>query len=823
MISALNTVVNPEEELVQRQIQLEEDYTRRGIARARAMIEDALANGGIMNLPLSQRMLSACFETASNAIEAVRSEKTSGVGGKYRKFLRLLPLDVLTTISICTMFESFTYESSHSTSRRESAQSVMSALGRNVQAELLSLQLRAVAPAYMDRVFEYLTERKTKSPTHIMRTLRASAERVHYGHEPWDNAQNIAVGRLLCEAVFETGLFQWVQAGTQGLYYLAPADGVGEAFQQLIESADTVSIKPPMLVPPSPHTDMWDGGYLTPIDRRGTYRNTHIDRAQLREVAEAFKEAKPILAALNKAQDTPYRINKDVLHWVQRARAEGVGIGMPRSTPNPKPEWYLDGVPKEDYTELQMGHFQEWKAKMSRWYTDERKRTSQLRNLMTTLDMAEEFKNEKHLYFPTCSDWRYRLYFKSSLHPQGTDLQKALLEFGRGKPLGERGLFWLKVHVATCFGYDKTLFEDRAAWADSNFSNIEQLTISPFDCPAFAEADSPWCLLAAAIDLVNAVRSGCPEEYISRVAVAMDATNSGGQHLSALLRDPVGGRLTNLYWEGAEQKADLYMDVKQRTDVKVAQDLDKEDFVIQAAFWRENAITRSMTKRPSMTYFYSATVRSCSDYVLEGALDEGYEGTDTHSLWNLSCYLAPRMRSAIEEANPAAAAVMKYLQTITRKVPVQNHVQWKTPLGGLVMNRYAESENTRVRIDCMNIQKIVAFRRDFKRCNRRKAASGIAPNFVHSLDSTHLMMVVNAATGLDIVPIHDSLATHAADVDALHKHIREQFVRLYTEHDMLLDITKAAMDAGADLTDVDMPQPGTLDINQVLESPFFFC
>ena len=139
------------------------------------------------------------------------------------------------------------------------------------------------------------------------------------------------------------------------------------------------------------------------------------------------------------------------------------------------------------------------------------------------------------------------------------------------------------------------------------------------------------------------------------------------------------------------------------------------------------------------------------------------------------------------------------------------------------MNRYAESENTRVRIDCMNIQKIVAFRRDFKRCNRRKAASGIAPNFVHSLDSTHLMMVVNAATGLDIVPIHDSLATHAADVDALHKHIREQFVRLYTEHDMLLDITKAAMDAGADLTDVDMPQPGTLDINQVLESPFFFC
>lgn len=817
MISALNTVMNPEEELVRRQIQIEQDYERRGIERARALIESSMQNGGIMNLPMAQRMLGAAYETASTAIEEVRNERHSGVGGKYRKFLRLIPLDVLTTLTMCTMFEAFT-----NTSRNSSAQSVMAALGRNVQAELLALQLRTTAPAYMDRVFEYLTERRTTSTTHIMRTLRASAENVHYGHEPWTNTQNIAVGKLLCNAVFSTGLFKWVPAGPQGVFNLAPADDVQEAFQDLIASADTVSIKPPMLVPPSAHTNMWDGGYLTPIDRRGTYRNAHIDRKRVCEVAEAFKNADQILLALNRAQNVPYRINKDILYWVQRARAEGVGTGMPRSVPNPKPEWYLDGVPKEEYTELQMDHFTEWKCKMSRWYSDDRKRVSQLRGLVVTLEMAEEFKDEKYLYFPTCVDWRYRLYFKSSLHPQGSDLQKALLEFGRGKPLGERGLFWLKVHVATCFGYDKTLFEDRAAWVDANYAEIEQLASRPFDRPAFAAADSPWCLLAAAIDLVNAVNSGCPEEYISRIPVAMDATNSGGQHLSALLRDPVGGRLTNLYWEGNDKKADLYMDVKQRTDIKVAQDLDKEEYVIQSSYWRENEITRGMTKRPSMTYFYSATVRSCSDYVFEGATAEGYEGTDTNSLWNLSCYLAPRMRQAIEEANPAAAAVMQYLQTLARRVPATAHLQWLTPLGGLVMNRYCENEQTKVRVDCMNMTSIVAHNRDFNHCNKRKAASGISPNFVHSLDSTHLMMVICAAPDLCIVPIHDSLATHACDVDILHRVIREQFVRLYEEHDVLLDITKAAADAGADLEDLDMPAQGSLDIRQVLESPFFF-
>lgn len=822
MISALNTVVVPEEALVKRQLELEETYKIRGIERARKLITDALQNGGIMNLPMTQRMLASAYDVASAAIEEMRNVKAPGIGGKYRRFLRLVPLDVLTTLSLCTMFEAFSVAPGESASRRQTAQAVMSALGRNVQSELLALQLRNVAPAYMDRVYEYLTERRTKSPTHILRTLRASAENVHYGHEPWTNAQNISVGRLLCAAVFETGLFQW-KTGSGNLSMLYPADNVMEAFQQLVESADTVTMKPPMLVPPVQHTTMWDGGYLTPIDNRGTYHNSHIDRARLREVAEAFKSADGIKKALNKAQETPYRINKRVLELVQEARALGIGVGMPRSVPEPRPEWYLDGVPKENYTKEELDRFSEWKTRMSLWYSADRKRVSQLRSLLTTLEMAEEFKDEKALYFPTCVDWRYRLYFKSSLHPQGSDLQKALLEFGRGKPLGERGLFWLKVHVATCFGYDKTLFEDRAAWTDANFAEIEQLTVSPFDCPAFAQADSPWCFLAAATDLVNAIRSGCPEEYISRIPVAMDATNSGGQHFSALLRDPVGGRLTNLYWEGNDKKADLYMDVKRRTDEKVILDLDKEDFVIQSTYWRENEITRSMTKRPSMTYFYSATVRSCSDYIFEGACAEGYEGIDTNSLWNLSCYLAPRMRSAIEEANPAASAAMGYLQNLARRVPASQHLQWKTPLGGLVMNRYSQREEVRVRIDCMNMSIMRVHNRDFKTCNKRKAASGIAPNFVHSLDSTHLMMVLCAAEGLDIVPIHDSLATHAADVDAMHRHIREQFVKLYEEHDLMGDITRAAAEAGADLTGLEMPAIGTLDIRQVLESPFFFC
>ena len=216
--------------------------------------------------------------------------------------------------------------------------------------------------------------------------------------------------------------------------------------------------------------------------------------------------------ALNRAQEVPYRINKTMLKLVQQARALGVSTGMPSSNPAPKPEWRLDGVPKEEYTERELEEFQEWKMRMRQWYADERTRVGQLRALVTTVSMCEEFKDETELYFPTCVDWRYRLYFKSSLHPQGSDLQKALLCFGRAKPLGARGLFWLKVHVATCFGYDKALFEARAAWVDDNLELLRATVAAPFDAEAFKSADSPWCFLAACIDLVNAIESGRPEQ-----------------------------------------------------------------------------------------------------------------------------------------------------------------------------------------------------------------------------------------------------------------------------------------------------------------------
>lgn len=811
--------VNVTEAAVERQIQIEETAKTRAIDKSRKAVRDALDKGRASELLPVSRVISAAFSTVSDSIEQLKAEKASGVGGKYRKFIRGVPTDVLATGALVYVIDSLCHEHQ----KNSSAQSLMSGLGRFVQAELLNLKLQKVAPAYMNRVHEYMKERQTRSASHILRTLRASAEAVKLEEDPWSNTECIKVGRLLLTCVFSTGLFRWVQnKGTQ-MMYLVPDDSLESVLTDVITQGSMMMIAPPMVIPPVPHTTLFDGGYITEIDRRGTYRNRHITNRHRREIAAAFEQATELKRALNIIQSVPYQINKDILETVQAARAQGVGVGMPSTKEAKKPVWRLDGVPKDSYSAQEQEDFAGWKLEMRTWYSENRIRISKLRGIATSLEIASEFKDEPALYFPTCVDWRYRVYFKSALNPQGSDLQKALLQFGRGKALGANGLFWLKVHVATCFGYDKALFKERAAWVDLHYTELERVAANPFDCDAFRDADSPWCFLAALRDLVNAVRSGDPQTYVSHIPVAMDATNSGGQHFSAMLRDTVGGRLTNLYWTGNPEKADLYMDVKQRTDAKVAGMLSNLDTVVQAKFWTDNEVTRKMTKRPAMTFFYSATARSCSEYIFLGALEEGYAAPEDFSMMKLAGFLSGPMRTSIEEAMPAATAAMKYMQQLCRRIPLANHLQFLTPLGGLVMNRYSTTEEQRVSIQSMGIQKIVAYNRNYDENNRRKATSGVAPNGVHSQDGTHLCMVVLRDEGIDILPIHDSLATHACDVDAMQANIRGAFVDLYEQHDFLETVREAAVAAGADVEDIERPELGDLDIRQVLESPFFFC
>jgi DNA-directed RNA polymerase len=69
--------------------------------------------------------------------------------------------------------------------------------------------------------------------------------------------------------------------------------------------------------------------------------------------------------------------------------------------------------------------------------------------------------------------------------------------------------------------------------------------------------------------------------------------------------------------------------------------------------------------------------------------------------------------------------------------------------------------------------------------------------------------------------IHDSYGTHAHNTPKLAKLLREAFVEIYTENDVLAQFRSSALEVLDEVPEP--PKRGTLDLNQVLDSKYFFC
>ena len=85
-------------------------------------------------------------------------------------------------------------------------------------------------------------------------------------------------------------------------------------------------------------------------------------------------------------------------------------------------------------------------------------------------------------YLPHNLDFRGRAYpLPPHLNHIGDDLSRGLLLFGEGKPLGERGLRWLKIHLSNLYGYDKATFDERVEFVHKNLDDIFDSAENPIN------------------------------------------------------------------------------------------------------------------------------------------------------------------------------------------------------------------------------------------------------------------------------------------------------------------------------------------------------
>jgi DNA-directed RNA polymerase len=199
-----------------------------------------------------------------------------------------------------------------------------------------------------------------------------------------------------------------------------------------------------------------------------------------------------------------------------------------------------------------------------------------------------------------------------------------VLTFAEPKPLGKRGLYWLKVHLANFAGKDKQSFDERAQFADDNIHKIRECVDNPFaEDPWWMALEDPFQGLATCYEIIRAIDSGNPETYMCSLPVHMDGSCNGLQHYAALGRDTVGGKAVNLL-EG-DGPEDVYVGVmheviqrvKEEAERDVEFDTSKPDALNRkqkkalkhnhAAKLVNGLIDRGVVKRTVMTSVYGVT------------------------------------------------------------------------------------------------------------------------------------------------------------------------------------------------------------------------
>jgi len=207
---------------------------------------------------------------------------------------------------------------------------------------------------------------------------------------------------------------------------------------------------------------------------------------------------------------------------------------------------------------------------------------------------------------------------------------------------------------------------------------------------------------------------------------------------------------------------------------------------------------------------------------------EGAENIFGDDCFEASSYLAKFVWDSISDVIQAASRVMDYVKQIGEAYSEQNkYMEWVTPTGWLVIQQYNETNKKRIKTHLNGDILTVTYLQDKDNSvNKRRTGLGSSPNFIHSLDAAAMTKTINKASGYgikDYAMVHDSYGTHTTMMPLLSDILREEFVKMYEEHDVLDELRTHAMSV---LGTSDLPHPptsGTLDLRRVLESEYFFA
>lgn len=553
----------------------------------------------------------------------------------------------------------------------------------------------------------------------------------------------------------------------------------------------------PMIVQPYPWQADAEGGYVkirTPFVSKPS--PTHKKLLASADLANTYE-------CLNALSATPWRVNKRIAE-VARAYWDGGGglLGIPPQDDPPIPDKPAD----VDTNDKARAAWARAAGKQHRANKDMRGIRMEFVRSLHVVDRMDD----RTFYLPHQLDFRGRAYpVPPHLNHHGYDLKRGLMEFSRAVPVSDRGMFWIKVHAANCWGFDKASFNDRAAWTEAKMSEIEEWAANPLIFEGWHEADDPWQFLAACFALTD-------DDAASHLPVQLDGTCNGLQHYAAIGRDIEGAKAVNLL--PAEQPEDIYGAVAKIVSGIVDHEAKNGNEIARVV---AGLVDRKLAKPIVMTSVYGVTMVGARKAVSK-RLDEAGIFEEYDNQYDAAIYLSRVTMESLEAVCRGATEIMAWLADCAHIISdeLKQPVQWETPIGFPVVQPYRRYGSKAIKTIGGYINTLVPD--DSVPVRMGKQVKGLPPNYIHSIDSTHMLMTARQAykDGLDFAAVHDSFWSHAEDVDVLASTLRSQFVDLH-QRDLLGDL-KDQFTKRYEAKFPDPPARGNLNIEAVHGANYFF-
>ncbi|OSD03827.1 DNA/RNA polymerase [Trametes coccinea BRFM310] len=561
----------------------------------------------------------------------------------------------------------------------------------------------------------------------------------------------------------------------------------------------------PMLVKPKPWLSYNNGGYLYNRTWAMRFKESREQELYLRHASDAGR-LELVFAGLDVLGSTPWKVNRRVFDvvlevWNSGKRYPKIPPAVPdEPEPERPPNMEFDNKAKAVYIERQKA-----------WQQAKASNHSDRCSVNYKVEIARAFLGDT-IYFPHNVDFRGRAYpIPPHLSHIGDDLSRGLLLFGEAKPLGARGLRWLKIHLANLVGYDKASFDERVQYVHDHLDDIYDSAERPLEGRQWwTKADDPWQCLATCIELRSALESPDPEAYECALPVHQDGTCNGLQHYAALGGDAVGAAQVNL--AAAERPSDVYTYVAQMVEQSIQADLERGDKAPHYAKLLAGKISRKVVKQTVMTTVYGVTFIGARDQIERQLKDRG--DIPPEECWLAAAYLAKKVLASIGDLFTGAKEIQNWLnlcaRLIAKSIPQDRlisafqaetagtpkrgkrssqprwkkeqmtSVVWTTPLGLPIVQPYRAVKRKQVMTSLQSV--FISDPNVPSTVNAAKQASAFPPNFIHSLDATHMMLTALEcrSQGLTFASVHDSYWTHAGSIDQMNAIIRDTFIALHS-------------------------------------------